>query len=448
MTRMPRHTLAALAAILALTPLAALHAADAPQPAAASAGKGKLTTTKDAALVWESAAGRVVRIAPPQLTLTNPKDQAKLPLNVALKERVVRDGEAALTYALSLNEHGLAVSGRIAVKITLPGRVGEDALICRFALTFDQPATSNLETAYSFDVMGKAARRMGLPERNGYFKVWPMAADVGGAGKFELGQAAKGPIQCSTLGMPAVGLIFGEAEPQLAVAADPYCGSFLQAQPQAAGTRVTVRTTYSGALVPVSREERTVALEFHRRGADGTCRAFYRTIPEIEPGSAWTQGIHLVYYDYLSERGEGWFKDLKALAERIPAAKRGHVAACSHGWYDYFQQYAYDHQTGKLCNEWTAFPGTQKTPMSLAEMHRRLKFAKKPRLSRAALFRRRHKQRFGRTPFSQRVRVEGQVRQDVPRLEGAGLARATVDDGSERAGTAGLVSRLPEGAAR
>jgi hypothetical protein len=47
-----------------------------------------------------------------------------------------------------------------------------------------------------------------------------------------------------------------------------------------------------------------------------------------------------------------------------------------HGWYDYFQQYAYDHKTGKLLDKWTAFPGTYKVPMSLAEMHRRLKFAK------------------------------------------------------------------------
>jgi hypothetical protein len=375
MHRIITNRLILLAALL-LAPRAVLHGAEAPQPATAWASEGKLTTTKDAALVWESAAGRAVRINAPQLTLTRPNDQAKLSLNVALKERVVRGREAVLAYALSLKERGLDISGTIAVKISLPARAGEDVLISRMAVTFDQPVMANLETVYGFDVEGEPARQMGLPERGGCFKIWPMAPKVGGAGKFELGQAAKGPIQCSTLGMPVVGLFFGKAKPQLAVAADPYCGSFLQSQPQTAGTRVTVRTTYSGAVVPVRREERTVALEFHRTGADGTCRAFYRTIPEIEPGAPWTQGIHLAYYDYLSQKGQGWFKDLKVLADRILPPRRGRVALCLHGWYDYFQQYAFDHKTGKLLNEWTAFPGTYKVPMSLAEMHRRLKFAK------------------------------------------------------------------------
>ena len=370
-----RNTLIVLTALL-LAPRAALNGVDAPQPATAWAREGKLTTTKDGALAWESAAGRAVRINAPQLTLTHPNDQAKLSLNVTLKDRVVRGGEAVLAYALSLKERGLTISGTIAVKISLPARAGEDVLISRMAVTFDQPVMANLETVYSFDVEGEPARQVGLPERDGYFKIWPMTPEVDGGGKFELGQAAKGPIQCSTLGMPVVGLFFGEAEPQLAVAADPYCGSFIQSQPQTPGTRVTVRTTYLGKVVPVRREERTVALEFHRTGADGTCRAFYRTIPEIEPGAPWTQGIHLVYYDYLSQKGEGWFKDLKALADRIPPQHRGRVALCLHGWYDYFQQYAFDHKTGKLLNEWTAFPGTHKVPMSLAEMHRRVKFAK------------------------------------------------------------------------
>ena len=372
-TTMSKNITSLLLAALLLA-LANANAADAPPPV--TAGAGQLTATKDAALVWTSAAGRAVRINAPQLTLTNPKDQATLAVNVALKERVVRGNEAALAYALSLKEGGLAISGAINVKILLPARAGEDVLLSRMMVAFDQPVTANLETVSSFDVMGKAVRQVGLPERNGYFKVWPIARDVGGAGRFELGNAAKGPVSCATLGLPVVGLIFGEAEPQLAVAADPYCGSFIQAQPQAAGTHVTVRTTYLGAVVPVSREERTMALEFHRGGADGTCRAFYRTIPEIEPGAPWTQGIHLVYYDYLSQQGEGWFKDLRTLADRIPLQHRGRVAVCLHGWYDYFQQYAYDHEHRQLLQKWTAFPGTRKIPMSLGEMHRRLKFAK------------------------------------------------------------------------
>jgi hypothetical protein len=314
--------------------------------ASASAGEGRLTWTKDSVLAWKPKDGRAVRIVGP--------------IGATLDRKSVQENQAVLKYTVS--------NGTVSVKL----HAVENALVARMTVTFREPATNDLESVFAFDVEGEPARQMGLPERNGVFKVWPMTAEAGGAGKFELGNAAKGPIQCSTLGMPVVGLIFGENEPQLAVAADPYCGSYIQAQDQ----RITVRATYAGSLVPVTREERTVALEFHRGGADGTCRAFYRTIPEIMPGAPWTQGIHLVYYDYLSQKGEGWFKDLQTLADRIPAKDRGRVAVCLHGWYDYFQQYAYDHKTGKLLDKWTAFPGTYKVPMSLAEMHRRLKFAK------------------------------------------------------------------------
>jgi hypothetical protein len=247
-----------------------------------------------------------------------------------------------------------------------------NTLVAKMTVTFPAPVTNDVEVVFAFDLAGEPVKQIGLPERNGVFKIWPMSPELGGAGTFELGNAAKGPLACSTLGMPAVSLIFGEKETELAVAADPYCGSYFRVK----GNRVEIRTTYLGSLVPVTREERTFSLEFHRNGADGTCRSFYRTIPEIEPGAPWTQRIHLVYYDYLSEKGEGWFKDLQTLADKIPEKHRGRVALCLHGWYDYFQQYAYDHKTGKLLQAWTAFPGTHKVPMSLTEMHRRLKFAK------------------------------------------------------------------------
>ena len=83
-----------------------------------------------------------------------------------------------------------------------------------------------------------------------------------------------------------------------------------------------------------------------------------------------------MYYDYLSDGGDGWFKGLQHLADKIPPKHRGRVACCLHGWYDYFQQYAYDHDKGKLLQEWTAFPGTRKIPMSIEGMHKRIRFAK------------------------------------------------------------------------
>ena len=137
-----------------------------------------------------------------------------------------------------------------------------------------------------------------------------------------------------------------------------------------------VSTTYIGNTVPLISEERTIAFEFYRNGNDGMLRSVYHTIPEIKPGSPWIHDVHLVYYDYVSDNGEGWFTGLKYLADRIPQQHRGRVAVCLHGWYDYFQQYAYDRRNRKLLDHWIAFPGTRKIPMSLDSMHQRIKFAK------------------------------------------------------------------------
>ena len=97
-----------------------------------------------------------------------------------------------------------------------------------------------------------------------------------------------------------------------------------------------------------------------------------------------------------------------------------------HGWYDYFQQYAYDHEHRKLLKEWTAFPGTYKVPMSLAEMHRRLKFAKDLGFRVLLYFCDGTNSDGGAPSFHKDVRVEGQSRQDLPRLEGTGLTGTTV----------------------
>lgn len=365
----PRSPLGIILAALAFVAAAAHGAASA----------GRLVLTKDAAVVWEPAAGRAVGFNEPQVTLANPADNARLPFKVELKNSSVQKDQAVLEYVLSLNEKGFNLGGTAKIEAALSPDPHVDVLLAHVELAFSAAVTANVEAVCVFDVQGEPARQMGLPERNGYFKVWPLSPNTGGAGRFELGNAAQGPAPCPALGIPVVGLIFGD-NGQLAVSADPYCGSCFQAKEAVEGqsrlTRVLVRTTYTGSVVPLRSERRTLALEFHRQGPDGTLRSFYRTIAEIEPGAPWTQGIHLVYFDYLSQKGAGWFKDLKALAEQIPAQYRGRVAVCLHGWYDYFQQYAYDHEHRKLLQEWTAFPGTSKVAMSLAEMHRRMKFAK------------------------------------------------------------------------
>jgi hypothetical protein len=208
-------------------------------------------------VVWESAAGRVVRIKVPQLTLDDARDNTRLPFKVELKGRSVRNSQAVLEYVLSLNEKGFNISGSATLKASLSADSQADVLISHLEFAFREAVTADVEAVCAFDVQGEPARQMGLPERNGCFKLWPLAPG-GGAGRFDLGNAAKGPVPCNALGIPVVGLVFAAKESsgtppvlQLSVAADPYCGSYFQAQVTAAGTQVALRTTYPGSVVPV-----------------------------------------------------------------------------------------------------------------------------------------------------------------------------------------------------
>ena len=336
--------------------------------------------------VWNAKAGRQVLVKAPRITLSDPLARGNWSVKLGPAKRRTKAGVETLEYSIVLdNKAGKrpSITGLVRLELTASDKADDDALLCRSDVRFEQPVEVDVTIEYAYELSGPCPDNVCMPERSGKAAVQRLRPGVAESGKFELGAGAAGAGR--DLGMPLVDLCWNRAEAgqnrlRLAVAADPYCGCSISAEalPEQTPplTRVSIATTYTGSIVPLTSEKRTMSLEFHRRGVDGSFRSFYRTIPEIEPGPAWTQGVNLVYYDYLSEHGEGWFKDLQALADRIPQKHRGRVAVCLHGWYDYFQQYAYDHQRKQLLKEWTAFPSTYKVPMSLGNMHKRLKFAK------------------------------------------------------------------------
>jgi len=335
-------------------------------------------------LVWEAKSGRQMRLRDLRVVLADPQARAKMSLKVEPRSRNAQPTSASYEYALTLDHEQRRTAGVARLEMTVSPKAGEDALLCRSELRFDRPVDVDLTVEYLYELSGSAPHSVNMPERPGNVTTRDLQANRAEGGRFRLGAGAAGGGGCD-LGMPVLDFCWNaarvEARPlRLAVATDPYCGGSISGVVRSEGatpiTRIAVATTYKGSVVPLLSEKRTFSLEFHRRGMDGSLRSFYRTIPEIEPGADWTQHVHLVYYDYLSEHGEGWFKDLRTLADKIPPKHRGRVAICLHGWYDYFQQYAYDHQQKKLLSRWTAFPGTYKVPMSLEVMHQRLKFAK------------------------------------------------------------------------
>jgi len=333
------------------------------------------------AISWVSRSGPEVKIDTPTLIAKDPKTKAKLPITLKLTSHTTKHRTAVLNYQVVPDRDDRRIGGTFRVTMALPRDRKSDRLLYKTELKFERPVKMDVAVQYRFQIRDTPVTKMVLPERKGYLRSYPLATGRSRAGRYELGaQAARGP-ESSQLGIPVVGLVFGTESDgskgkQLTVSIDPYCGGHVQASVAKEHTFATVSTTYHGAVIPLTSEKRTVVLEFHRKGVDGMLRSFYHTIPEIKPGAAWIHDVHLVYYDYLSDGGEGWFKGLKYLSDRIPQAHRGRVAVCMHGWYDYFQQYAYDHKSRKLLKKWVAFPGTRKIPMGLESMHKRIKFAK------------------------------------------------------------------------
>jgi hypothetical protein len=121
--------------------------------------------------------------------------------------------------------------------------------------------------------------------------------------------------------------------------------------------RGTVEWRYPAAVgLEDNTERRIITLVIHEGGPDEAIGAFYReALPDVAPGPAWLHDIALVDFDYLSDEGRGWFRDIDALAAAIPPGDRHHVFLCLHGWYDWIGRYGFDAATGKLDASWTAF---------------------------------------------------------------------------------------------
>ena len=373
-----------LGTVILLASQGMLCAAETPRSAAAKGLAWQWQEDGGPCLVWQSRSGRQVRLHGLHAALTDPQAGATWSLKVEPAERKINEKSATLVYRVTLDDGRRPLIGSARLDVTLSDKSDEDALSCRSDLKFERPVGVDLGVEYVFELSGPSPHAVIVPERRGMALTEPLRPGMAQSGKFRLGMGSDDAAG-HDLGMPVLGISWdeadGKADPlQLAVATDPYCGCSITAAarpgPAPFPSCVTVSTTYHASIVPLTDEKRPLSLEFHRHGADGTFCSFYRTIPEIAPGPPWTQGIHLVYYDYLSENGEGWFRDLRTLADKIPPQRRGHVAVCLHGWYDYFQRYAYDQQQKKLLKQWTAFPGTRKIPMSLEGMHKRLAFAR------------------------------------------------------------------------
>lgn len=103
--------------------------------------------------------------------------------------------------------------------------------------------------------------------------------------------------------------------------------------------------------VPFSQVDRGIYYHVHGDLAHAALDAFMAEVA-VAATPAWTADIGLVYFDYLSDRGEGWARDLDVLAANIPPQQRHRVAVTVHGWYDVVGSYSYDRETDRFRERW------------------------------------------------------------------------------------------------
>jgi hypothetical protein len=249
-----------------------------------------------------------------------------------------------------------------------------------------------------------ANRKVFLPMKDGIGRRKPIqgyesddeyVCEIAGGTKTILGKAQR-------LAIPLVEEYADQTDLRLAHCADPYFSSyFFLPHGEQPGN---FNCLYLGE-VGVEEEKRLVYTAVHRGAEKGAMQAFYETaLREVEAGPDWQHQVAMVDYDYLSKNGQGWFRDIDALEKLIAPADRGKVLLALHGWYDLVGQYAFDWRKESFLKNWTAFPSARKprvqaladtvkdasgyvwnkqpvqalrpVPMTLAGMHRRIRYAK------------------------------------------------------------------------
>jgi hypothetical protein len=123
--------------------------------------------------------------------------------------------------------------------------------------------------------------------------------------------------------------------------------------------------------------ERIFGLYMHTGDADTALEGFFRHgMTDCPPGPVWIHDIAMVHYDYLSEKGEGWFRDIDKLSALVSPRDCGCIVLTLHGWYDLLGRYCFDEKSKTLDDRWTVMPRGNRGEMTLGEIHRRLAYAK------------------------------------------------------------------------
>ncbi|MCX6927651.1 MAG: discoidin domain-containing protein [Verrucomicrobia bacterium] len=265
-----------------------------------------------------------------------------------------------------------------------------DVLFETFNLSVTRPLTNDIEVAIPFTLpvfTGRMTNPLGkfvgltatCPLKNGWARSFGLSSEATRV-EYRLGNFITGK-ETPSLALPMV-LVQGQ-EGATAVFTDPMFSTLFSLRSNPDQIEGTLRFRYAASKVPISAPEpRTFAIWIPHKhhsaeGFPAAVDAWYRLmLPEVPPGPKWLHEIAMVDYDFLSDDGQGWERDLRALAGWLKPAERRRVALCLHGWYDALGRYCYDAQTPAMKDEWVAFERTRKVRFTKEELNRRLGLAR------------------------------------------------------------------------
>ncbi|MGB5873544.1 MAG: hypothetical protein WBG01_00915 [Bacteroidota bacterium] len=194
--------------------------------------------------------------------------------------------------------------------------------------------------------------------------------DGGGEGKSE----SESRSESRRLAVPLIDESAPESRFHVAYFADPFFSTGIALSPDESPEFIQCRFLKDAGAGQFP--ERTFGLYLHGGGAETALEGFFRHgIENSPPGPAWLHDIAMVHYDFFSEKGEGWFRDIDKLVELFGAEDRTRIALTLHGCYDFLGRYCFNEKTKQLDDKWTVMKGTEGLEMSLREIHKRLAYA-------------------------------------------------------------------------
>ncbi len=205
--------------------------------------------------------------------------------------------------------------------------------------------------------------RIRMPLKNGVIFQSGKSGDTRIASYRCAGKSEKYPLDVA---LPLV--VCTKEKKHTAVLTDPFFSSLYD--------KGAIRWTYPKEVGFEDPLEKRLIIEIGGvSNVDDAMEMYYQTIlKDVPPGPDWLKDIAMISYDYMSDKGKGWYNDIDTLARLIPQADRDKVALCLHGWYDIVGRYCYNEKTGKLDQTWTN--RIRGMVLSLADLHRRIRYAK------------------------------------------------------------------------